>query len=257
EKFIEARGGKSIESPISIADIYRAVGIEHVSIDVDGTPGSIFFDLNTYAPPPEWMDSFDMVNNEGTLEHLTHIVNGFQITHELLRAGGIARHSMPISACPQHGMFYPTPKFYGKLITENDYELISSKLERARLATVDLDPVFGDLSMLGDDIAMQLVYRKRHDKAFRIPSDLPAHIPDSFRFKIEADLMRNWSQFSGGRFNGDAPRRSTSSIPRRIERWRHRLRRIGRRFGGQSAGGQYGRLQTRPFPGRRRCCGLG
>src|SRR5262249_6057880 len=79
EKFIEARGGKRIEPPIGIADIYRAVAIEHVSIDVDGTPGSIFFDLNTCAPPPEWMDSFDMVNNEGTLEHLTHIVNGFQV----------------------------------------------------------------------------------------------------------------------------------------------------------------------------------
>ena len=94
--FLKARGkspaeiddaiGRSGKFPV--ANVYRALGIVYCSIDVDATHGSTFFDLNTYAPPAEWVGAFDMVNNEGTIEHLINPINGFQVTHELLKPGG-------------------------------------------------------------------------------------------------------------------------------------------------------------------------
>lgn len=91
-----------------VADIYRAIGIDYHSIDVDGARGAEYFDLNCFAPKVDQFGIFDFVNNEGTLEHLANPINGFQVTHELLKIGGVARHSMPLTGWQNHGYFCST-----------------------------------------------------------------------------------------------------------------------------------------------------
>lgn len=91
------------DGTILVAEVYRALGVDYVAIDVDEAHGSTFFDLNTFAPPSEWIGAFDMVNNEGTIEHLINPINGFQVTHELLKPGGVAHHSVPLTGCREHG----------------------------------------------------------------------------------------------------------------------------------------------------------
>jgi SAM-dependent methyltransferase len=118
-----------VPADFSIANTYRALGVDYTSIDVDGQHGSTFFDLNTFALPPDWMGAFDMANNEGTIEHLINPINGFQVTHELLKPGGVARHSIPLSGHSEHGLLYPTRKFYDLLLRENGYEAIESRTE--------------------------------------------------------------------------------------------------------------------------------
>ena len=77
----------------TIREVYEKLGIKYHSIDVDGAHGSTFFDLNSQAPPADWLGAFDFVNNEGTIEHLVNPINGFQVAHEMTKVGGVIRHS--------------------------------------------------------------------------------------------------------------------------------------------------------------------
>jgi hypothetical protein len=165
---------------LSIPSIYRALDIDHSSIDVDDKHGAVFFDLNAFAPPMEWRAAFDFVNNEGTIEHLINPINGFQVAHELLKVEGVARHSIPLTGHRDHGLVYPTVKFYTSLLGQNSYELLRATISVRQSALDFIDPRFRvvreDGTPVTDDIQMtdawlHLIYRKTHPAEFRVPYD--------------------------------------------------------------------------------------
>jgi len=221
---IEAAVGRSGTFPV--AGVYRALGIDYVAIDVDGAYGSTFFDLNTFAPPPEWTGAFDMVNNEGTIEHLINPINGFQVTHELLKPGGVARHSAPLTGCWDHGLFHPTSGFYLALLNENRYELLEGRAD-ARPARPWDDQLF-KLAQPRDTVDMwgSIIYRKQIDEAFRPPAD---HLLTARAAAIASRLAADWATFSARRFHGDAPRRGRFDLWRWVLYTRRWLRSVVRR----------------------------
>jgi SAM-dependent methyltransferase len=202
--FLLDRSSTRLDDVLSIASVYRAVGVDYTSIDVDGSWGSTFFDLNTFAPPPEWTAAYDMVNNEGTIEHLANPVNGFQVAHELLKVGGLARHSIPLTGWPEHGLLYPTKKFYDLLIWENGYEVLEQRADNEDQASRWL----------------HLTYRKRSDRAFRVPFD---HLTRPNASAIGARLTNNWRVFAQRRFNGDHPTRAPMSLWQRLVSVKRRI----------------------------------
>jgi SAM-dependent methyltransferase len=211
-EFLLARGVSQADAVaatahLSIAACYRALGICCSSIDVDGSRGSAFFDLNTFAPPADWLGTFDMVNNGGTIEHLVNPMNGFQVAHELLKPGGVAHHSIPLTGWPEHGLFYPTSKFYDRLIWENAYEVLDRQ--------VDPDgPVNQQLT---------ITYRKRGTAPFRAPFD---HLTGPDAYTLGAQLTNNWLAYSARRFNGDQPTRAPMSLRRRLVSLKWRLSKL-------------------------------
>jgi SAM-dependent methyltransferase len=214
-----------------VANVYRALGIDYCAIDVDAAHGSIFFDLNTYAAPADWLGAFDMVNNEGTIEHLINPVNGFQVAHELLKPGGVARHSAPLTGCADHGMFHPTSGFYLGMLNENRYELLEARAE-----VQSVRPWAGDLFELpgGTEIADlwgAIVYRKQIDGPFRPPAD---HLQTVAAASIAARLAADWAAFSAHRFNGGAPRRGRFDLWRWFLYTRRWLRSVALRRPGRS-----------------------
>jgi hypothetical protein len=202
--------GIKLERP-TVADAYRALGIDYVAIDVDETYGSTFFDLNTFAPPSEWLGAFDMVNNEGTIEHLINPINGFEVTHELLKAGGVARHSAPLTGWREHGLFHPTSGFYAAMLNENRYELLEARADFEPPRPWD-DQLF-QLAEPRDVPSLWgvIIYRKQIDEAFRPPAD---HLLTARAAAIASRLAADWAIFSARRFHGDAPRRG------RFDLWR-------------------------------------
>jgi SAM-dependent methyltransferase len=168
-------GGK-----VSVAAVYQALGVNHSSIDADEKYDAIFFDLNSFAPPMEWRSAFDFVNNEGTIEHLINPINGFQVAHELLKVGGVARHSIPLTGFRDHGLIYPTVKFYAQMLGYNRYELLRSDIF-VKQSKMDLgDPRFRWLTEDGKPLAngieltdawLCLIYRKTRAAEFRVPFD--------------------------------------------------------------------------------------
>ena len=222
---IEGALGRSGAFPV--AGVYRALGIDYVAIDVDETYGSTFFDLNTFAPPPEWRGTFDMVNNEGTIEHLINPINGFQVTHELLKPGGVARHSAPLTGWREHGLFHPTSGFYVAMLNENRYELLEAKAD-ARPAQAWDDQLFKLAQPLDiHDLWALIIYRKQIDGPFRPPAD---HLLTPRAAAIASRLAADWTAFSARRFHGDAPQRGGFDLWRWLIYTRRWLRSVaGRR----------------------------
>jgi SAM-dependent methyltransferase len=116
------------EGPLSAARIYRAIGMDYVALDIQQGDGIRYFDLNSFAAPLEWRTTFDLVNNEGAIEHLINPLNGFQVAHELLKVGGVALHSIPLAGHANHGLMHPTVKFYSRLLGANGYELLLAEI---------------------------------------------------------------------------------------------------------------------------------
>jgi hypothetical protein len=137
-------------------------------------------------PPAYWRNTFDFINNEGTIEHLVNPINGFQLAHEMVKVGGVVRHNFPLIGWREHGFLYPTTKFYACLVGDNAYETLQVRAFPTGSTVFD-DPFFKDvLDENGDpaakptvtDIWGELIYRKTADRPFVIPVD---HVggPDS------------------------------------------------------------------------------
>jgi hypothetical protein len=181
----------------SVAAVYRAIGLDYTAIDVDGARGSTFFDLNIAAPPPEWRNAFDFVNNEGTAEHLINPINAFHVAHDIAKVGGVIRHSFPLIGYQDHGFFYPTGKFCAHLVGDNGYEVL-----RATALVADRPSQFNDTffahtvrynaeriveTVSITDIWALLIYRKTKDTPFVIPADHLDGNGTALRKRLDAD----------------------------------------------------------------------
>ncbi len=122
----------SLVFPCPSKQIYDRAGIECASLDVNGFPGTTRFDLSTERVPAELLGHFDMVNNEGTIEHLCNPVNAFHVAHDLVKAGGVMRHSIPLSGWHMHGILYPSLEFYCILAATNSYNVLYALVELNR-----------------------------------------------------------------------------------------------------------------------------
>jgi SAM-dependent methyltransferase len=202
------------DGKVSVAKIYRAIGIDYVAIDVDEAHGSTFFDLNASAPPIGWRAAFDFVNNEGTIEHLVNPINGFQVAHEVLKVGGVARHSVPLTGHLEHGIVYPTVKFYTLLVGHNRYELLRADVavgqtecavtdQRFRLIDArDGSPLPAKEAKISD-VWLSLVYRKTAAAEFRVPFD---HLNVADPQALGERLSGAFSAYSRERLTADGRR---------------------------------------------------
>jgi SAM-dependent methyltransferase len=216
-------GGK-----VSVAAVYQAVGVNYSSIDVDEKYGAIFFDLNSFAPPMQWRSAFDFVNNEGTIEHLINPINGFQVAHELLKLGGVARHSIPLTGFRDHGLIYPTLKFYAQMLGYNRYEPLRSDVFVKQSELDRGDPPFRWLTEQGEPLAngtkltdawLCLIYRKTSAAEFRVPFD---HLDVADAETLGERLSGTFSAYSGMRLTASQRR---DPIGDAFERWIELVRR--------------------------------
>ncbi len=200
--------------PLRVAEVYAAIGIDYAAIDVEEAPGSRLFDLNSFAPPVEWRAAFDLVNNEGAIEHLTNPVNGFQVAHELLKPGGVAVHSIPLTGHRNHGLMHPTVKFYGKLMALNGYVRLRSEITIGQSDWSLADGSFTLRDHRGRtldarniklmDAWLHLAYRKTGAAEFRAPS---AHWHADESETLAARQAENFAAYAGQRLNepGEPP----------------------------------------------------
>jgi hypothetical protein len=209
--------GIALDEP-TVAEAYRALGIDYIAIDVDASNGSLFFDLNTQAPPPEWIGAFDMVNNEGTIEHLANPMNGLHVAHELVKVGGVVHHSVPMLGHRKHGLFNPTPKMWSELMLANHYQPLEAFIDFQ-----EDDPSFAYSGFTVRDSNgrpcgavpasnawVALAYRKTRDAPFEIPTD---HLLFPLGGVVANNLRGNFAQWSATRPVAQAyPLRPSGSV---------------------------------------------
>ena len=91
------------------------------AIDLNGTEAAWRHDLNQPLPISE---TFDVVTNFGTSEHVFDQAQLFRSMHELTRPGGFMLHALPHQGGPDHGFYNYHPTFFHDLAAANGYRVV-------------------------------------------------------------------------------------------------------------------------------------
>lgn len=109
----------------SAKDVYISLGVDHISIDINGKDGSFPVDLDLPLPFI-LLDQFDVVTNYGTIEHVNNQYQVFKNTHDMCRKGGIMIHILPlVGTYPGHCQYYYSEEFMIGLARVCGYTLIN------------------------------------------------------------------------------------------------------------------------------------
>jgi len=133
ERFVTKRGGrldeewKTLRSDAwnqqqPLGSLLEQAGYLYQSYDIFPAYRTRIVDLNTAsASDPE---SFDLILNFGTTEHIFNQYNAFKLIHDSCAPGGIMWHDVPMSGYFDHGYFNYQPMFFRNLAAANGYEII-------------------------------------------------------------------------------------------------------------------------------------
>ena len=109
-------------------------GFDHTSVDLNGKRGAVVKDLSVFEDFTEWSNSFDVVYNIGTTEHVEPFeaqYTCFKIADHCCKTNGIMIHGVPEinkhdkeNLFRKHCHYYYSEKFFETLIKESNYKLI-------------------------------------------------------------------------------------------------------------------------------------
>ena len=119
-------GTRGAELKPRTADYYRALGFAgYTAIDVNSVYGSLVMDLNTDLQETYgYRETFDLVTNNGTGEHIFNQYAVFRNMHQLARPGGVLLFVLPFHNWMNHGFFNFNPLLFTDLAAANGYEVL-------------------------------------------------------------------------------------------------------------------------------------
>jgi hypothetical protein len=112
------------ETTTFLADLLDLTDITYLGYDVCPSPGTEIYDLNIQRLPAERRNTFDVVLNFGTTEHVINQLNAFEVMHDAMKVGGVCFHQLPSIGYVDHGYVNYNPLFIDDLVAANDYEVI-------------------------------------------------------------------------------------------------------------------------------------
>jgi hypothetical protein len=120
---IQSRSGDALNA--STSDYYRALGFaSYRTIDVNARYNALVMDLNRdLAEHYGYRETFDLVTNNGTGEHVFNQATVFSNAHALCRVGGVMLHVLPFVNYLNHGFFNYNPILFHDLAAANRYEV--------------------------------------------------------------------------------------------------------------------------------------
>jgi len=121
--------------------LFSALGFDTVSsLDFsDNESPNIIFDLNSSGIPESLKNSFDVIIDGGTLEHVFHLPNAMKNIFAMLKVGGRIIHISPSSNLVDHGFYMFSPTLFFDYYTANRFEINSINLIRYS-QNADTDP---------------------------------------------------------------------------------------------------------------------
>jgi SAM-dependent methyltransferase len=108
------------------ATYFKALGFaSYTAIDVNSVYGSLIMDLNVDLQDKYgYTDTFDLVTNNGTGEHIFNQYAVFKNMHQLARPGGVLLFVLPFYNWMNHGFFNFNPLLFTDLAAANGYEIV-------------------------------------------------------------------------------------------------------------------------------------
>ena len=162
----------------STADFYKSLGFSrYLAIDVNEKMGAVAMDLNASVQRDYgFSETFDLVTNNGTGEHLFNQAAVFKNCHDLCKVCGVMLHQLPFSGWWNHGFFCIQPVLFVDLARANGYEMLFAGYAGKKGDLLDVAD-FGkpmkeetvDMKRLGPNINLYCAMRKKVDAPFRVP----------------------------------------------------------------------------------------
>jgi len=112
------------EGTTYLGELLDLTAIQYESVDICPGYRTRIFDLNFDATPTEFRESFDVVLNFGTTEHVFNQYNSFKVIHEAAKPGGYIFHQLPSTGYCDHCYFLYNPLLFLDLAEANRYELL-------------------------------------------------------------------------------------------------------------------------------------
>lgn len=199
-------GYESISGIKVPADLYRRMGSSRYDcIDLDGYHGAHVFDLNVDIPRKyKFADTFDLVTNHGTTEHLFNQVMAFQNVHRLTKVGGVMLHALPCQGYQNHGMFNYNASLFLDLSIANGYEVFGLFLSiDDKLYAYDEEFFRRNNIASSQDTLIMAVMIKVKDAPFEVPYDgryFSLHGKGEVQAFTEHVGTTSRSAFGGGKF---------------------------------------------------------
>jgi len=115
----------SVKNYISDDYFFKCLGFSEVSsLDYsDFESADIIFDLNNENIPKKLENSFDMIIDAGTTEHVFNIPNVLKNLYKMLQVGGRIIHCSPSSNHIDHGFYMFSPTLFWDYYSANKFHI--------------------------------------------------------------------------------------------------------------------------------------
>lgn len=124
-------------------EYYTKLGYKnYLAIDVNTEMDAVAMDLNYMLNDRYgFNETFSLVTNNGTGEHLFNQYSVFANAHNVCEVGGIMIHILPLYSF-DHGFFNFNQNLFAALAYQNDYEIIESWISTTRMNYCEKDVEF-------------------------------------------------------------------------------------------------------------------
>jgi hypothetical protein len=136
----------------STKDFFKSIGYsDYYSIDINGAYKSYKFDLNKDINDKyNFKETFDLVINNGTGEHVFNQYLLFLNLHNITKKGGLMLNILPFVDWINHGFYNFNPIFFADLAASNSYKILKIALANRNGAEIVLKEA--DQSILFEQI---------------------------------------------------------------------------------------------------------
>ena len=105
--------------------VYLSLGVEHISIDINGKDGALPINLDKPVPAA-LLDKFDIITNYGTVEHINNQYQVFKNVHGICKENGLMIHIFPLKGhWPGHCRYYYSEIFVKGLADAANYRMLN------------------------------------------------------------------------------------------------------------------------------------
>jgi len=163
---------------------YSLLKYNHTSIDLNGKHGSLIKDLRYPNEFVELYNSYDIITNAGTTEHVVPVENQFDcfsIIHDCLKLNGLQLHVVPsiegfkLGYWTKHCVVYYSMDFFKMLAKENNYEIVEMKLSSNNLLLVCIRKINNNKFMINKQLFL--------DHLHIVPENIHSDIHPSTKIK--------------------------------------------------------------------------
>ena len=108
---------------------YLSLGVNHVSLDLNGKDGAIPLDLDVDIPK-SFSNKFEVVTDYGTIEHVNNQYGVFKNVHNLCKEKGVMIHVLPHVKSPNavSERYYFSQEFMEGLAKKNGYKILELEI---------------------------------------------------------------------------------------------------------------------------------